>query len=182
MALLIVALFVLLPLAELAVIIAAAHSFGLLVTFAALVLFSVGGAWLMRREGWALWGRANREFAAGRIPATELIDGVMVLGGGALLLTPGFITDAFGLLLMVPPVRALLRPVVLRSMRRRAARTSIIMVSSRLADPGFADWPSEASDRRSDSAEVIDIEANEAPGTRVTHGTPGDPRGLGPPA
>lgn len=120
MALLIVALFLVLPFVELALIVAAADSFGLGATFVALILFSVAGGWLMRREGWAVWNRANEELAAGRVPTTQLLDGAMVLGGGALLLTPGFLTDFVGLMLLLPPVRALLRPLALRAMARRA--------------------------------------------------------------
>ena len=120
MALLLVVLFVLVPIAELAVIVVAADAFGLGVTLGALLLFSVSGAWLMKREGLAVWRRTNEELAAGRPPAREMVDGAMVLGGGALLLTPGFLTDFVGLMLLLAPVRALIRPVLLRAMTRRA--------------------------------------------------------------
>lgn len=140
MALLILLLFVALPFVELALIVAAADSVGLPLTFAALVLFSVAGGWLLRRQGWAVWQRANRELAGGRIPAEELLDGVMVLAGGALLLTPGFLTDAVGLCLLVPPVRAVLRPLVLGGVARRAA-TSAGRMRSTSVWIGEADAP-----------------------------------------
>lgn len=120
MALFLVVVFVVVPLAELAVVVAAAESFGLGVTLFALLAFSLAGAWLTRREGTAVWRSANEELAAGRPPTRELLDGAMVLGGGALLLTPGFITDLVGLLLLLPPTRVLLRPLVMRAMSRRA--------------------------------------------------------------
>lgn len=119
-----VLLFLVLPFAELALIVAAADAVGLPLTFAALILFSVAGGWLMRREGVTVWRRAQLELEAGRMPASQLLDGAMVLAGGALLLTPGFLTDAVGLFLLVPPVRAVLRPLALRAMARRAARSA----------------------------------------------------------
>lgn len=131
-AILLVILFVVVPLAELAVVVAAANSFGLGVTLASLLAFSVAGAWLMKREGVAVWRRANQELAAGRPPAGELLDGAMILAGGALLLTPGFITDFVGLMLLLPPVRAVIRPVALRAMARRA--TAVV---SSATTPGF---------------------------------------------
>lgn len=121
-ALLVVFVFMALPLAELAVIDASADAFGLGWTFVALVGFSLLGGWLMRREGTSIWRRANEELSMGRVPARQLLDGALVMAGGALLLTPGFITDAAGLALLFPPTRALLRPVLLGVMARRATR------------------------------------------------------------
>jgi UPF0716 protein FxsA len=165
-ALLLVALFVVLPFVELALIVAAADSFGLGVTFLALILFSVAGGWLMRREGWAVWRRANEELGAGRVPTTHLLDGAMVLGGGALLLTPGFLTDAVGLLLLLPPSRALLRPLVLRAMTRRIrasagrARVTGVWVGGR--GPGFpgrvVDAEATEAGRPAASARVVRVE------------------------
>ena len=119
-ALFLVLAFVIVPLVELALVVAAADTFGLGTTLFFLLAFSIAGAWLVRREGVAVWRRANEEIAAGRPPARELLDGAMILGGGALLLTPGFLTDFVGLFLLLPPTRAVLRPLVMRSMARRA--------------------------------------------------------------
>lgn len=134
MALLLLILFVVVPLAELAVVVAAAESFGLGVTLVALLAFSVAGAWLMKREGVAVWRRANQELAAGRPPAKEMVDGAMILAGGALLLTPGFITDFVGLMLLMPPVRAAIRPFALRAMARRA---SSVVEAATASQTGF---------------------------------------------
>ncbi|MCB1271744.1 MAG: FxsA family protein [Microthrixaceae bacterium] len=123
MGLILVALFIGLPFAELAVIVGAADAFGLGWTFLALVGFSVLGGWLVRREGSAIWSRANAELAAGRMPTNEVLEGAVVLRGGALLMSRGFITDAVGLLVMFPPTRALVRPLVVRVMAKRAAWT-----------------------------------------------------------
>ncbi len=153
----VIALLLLIPLAELAVIVTAAESFGLGATLAALVLFCFAGAWLMRREGWAVWRRANEELAAGRVPTTELLDGAMILAGGALMLVPGFITGILGLLLLIPPVRALLRPTALRAMARRTAAATVRVASMRGATMGSR----TASDAFFGT--VIDVDATQAP-------------------
>jgi UPF0716 protein FxsA len=73
----------------------------------------------MRSQGRAAWRRFNEAIAAGRPPAREVIDGVLVIFGGALLLTPGFVTDIFGLLLLIPPTRALFRGLLVRRLGPR---------------------------------------------------------------
>ena len=97
---------------ELAVIVQVAGSTGVLNTIGLLVLVSVVGAWLVRREGLGILRRAQREAAAGRIPGREMVDGLLVLGAGALMLTPGFVTDAVGLALLFPPTRAFLLSLI----------------------------------------------------------------------
>lgn len=109
-------LLLLMPLAELYVIVQVAGGIGILNTLALLILVSVGGAVLLKREGSATWRRFNEQMAAGKVPAKEVTDGAMILFGGALLLTPGFITDVVGLLLVLPPTRA-----VMKSAFRKAA-------------------------------------------------------------
>ncbi len=113
--------FVVTPIVELAVIVQVAGSAGVLNTIGLLVLVSVVGAWLVRREGLGILRRAQREAAAGRIPGREIIDGLLVLGAGALMLTPGFVTDAVGLALLFPPTRALVRAVATRRLTRSTA-------------------------------------------------------------
>jgi UPF0716 family protein affecting phage T7 exclusion len=97
------------PLAELFVIIQVAHLIGLIATLLALLLISIAGAWLLKREGAAAWRRVTDALARGEMPATEVADGALVFLAGALLLTPGFITDAAGMLLLIPVVRVGLR-------------------------------------------------------------------------
>jgi len=96
----------LLPLAELWVILRASDAIGLGPTLLVLVAVSVAGAWLLKREGVATWRRLQATMRRGQMPAQEAIDGALILFGGALLLTPGFITDAAGLLLILPVTRA----------------------------------------------------------------------------
>lgn len=91
---------------------------GLLYTLAILVAVSVAGAWLLKREGAAAWRRVTEAVARGEMPAVPVADGALVLLGGALLLTPGFVTDAAGLLLLIPGVRTVLRGGIRRLLWR----------------------------------------------------------------
>ena len=97
------------PIAELAVIIQVGEQIGVWWTIAILVADSVLGAMLMRSQGRPRGGASTRRSQAGRPPAREVLDGVLVIFGGALLLTPGFITDIFGLVFLLPPTRAVVR-------------------------------------------------------------------------
>jgi UPF0716 protein FxsA len=112
--LLLVVLFIAVPIAELAVIIQVGQLLGLWWTIALLVADSVLGSMLMRSQGRAAWRRFTAAAQAGRAPAREVADGVLIIFGGALLLTPGFITDVFGLLFLLPRTRALIRRLLLR--------------------------------------------------------------------
>jgi UPF0716 protein FxsA len=119
MALFLLLLFIALPIAEIYVIIQVGGAIGIVPTLAILLLDGFVGAALSRSQGRAAWARFNRALAEGRVPAHETFDGAMIILGGALLLTPGFITDVVGLVLLIPPTRSLVRMVVARLARRR---------------------------------------------------------------
>jgi UPF0716 protein FxsA len=102
---------ILVPIAELYVIIQVGHVLGVVNTLGLLLLISFVGAWLMKREGLNTWRRAQAQVQAGVMPGRELVDGALILLAGALLLAPGFITDFVGLLLLLPPVRSAGRAV-----------------------------------------------------------------------
>jgi UPF0716 protein FxsA len=123
MPLLLVALFIAVPIAELAVIIQVGQAIGVWWTILILVADSILGSVLMRSQGRAAWRRFNAALQGGRVPAREVADGVLIIFGGALLLTPGFITDVFGLLFLLPPTRALIRRLFLRQAMRRITVT-----------------------------------------------------------
>jgi UPF0716 protein FxsA len=106
---LLIALFIVVPIAELYVIIQVGQLIGVWPTIGLLLLDSILGSLLLRWQGRAVWQRFNQALAERRMPHKEVIDGVLVILGGALLLTPGFITDIFGLLLLIPPTRAVVR-------------------------------------------------------------------------
>jgi UPF0716 protein FxsA len=116
---LLVALFILVPIAELAVIIQVGQAIGVWWTIAILIADSVLGSLLMRSQGRTAWRRFNDALRRGRVPAREVADGVLVIFGGALLLTPGFLSDIVGLLFLLPPTRVLIRRVFLRQAMKR---------------------------------------------------------------
>ncbi len=108
MGLAILVLLVGIPLIEIAVFIEVGGVIGLWPTIAIVIATAVLGTALLRRQGLATLQRAQTELAAQRLPVKELFDGICLLVGGALLLTPGFVTDACGLALLIPPLRAIL--------------------------------------------------------------------------
>jgi len=114
-----VLLFIVVPIAELAVVIQVGQEIGVLWTVAILVVDSIVGSILMRSQGRTAWRRFNEAVAAGKVPAREVLDGALVIFGGLLLLTPGFITDFLGLLLLIPPTRSLVRAVLARRLMHR---------------------------------------------------------------
>src|ERR671937_2160130 len=119
-----VLLFIAVPIVEIYVIIQVGQAIGALWTIALLVADSILGTMLMRAQGRAAWRRFNEAMGAGRVPAREVLDGVLVIFGGALLLTPGFVTDVFGLTFLLPPTRAVVRRLLVRRFvgRLRVAR------------------------------------------------------------
>ena len=107
-------LFLVVPIIELYVIIQVAHAFGVLTTLGLLILDSIVGGWLMRHEGLGVLRRLQAKLQGGELPSTELVDGFLILFGGALMLAPGFLTDLLGMALLLPPVRAVVRRVLAR--------------------------------------------------------------------
>ena len=113
-------LFLLVPFAELYVILeVVAPAIGGLWTVVLLAADSLIGAYLFRTQGRIVWRRFNEALSEGRVPHREVVDGVLIVFGGAFLITPGFLTDVVGVLLLVPPTRAMVRRLVLRRLGRR---------------------------------------------------------------
>ena len=116
--------FIVVPIIELAVLIQVGEVVGLGPTLLLVVLVSMVGAWLVRREGARAWRRFREALQRARVPTTEVVDGALVLFAGALLLTPGFVTDVLGLLLLAPPTRA----IASGALRHRAGRSLLVGV------------------------------------------------------
>ena len=116
-------LFLVVPLVELFVIIQVGQAIGALNTVGILLLDSIIGGWLMKREGMAALRRFQAKVSNGQLPENELIDGFCILFGGALMLTPGFLSDLLGIALLLPPVRAAIRPIVKRQVGKRIVLT-----------------------------------------------------------
>jgi UPF0716 protein FxsA len=117
--LLLLFLFVAVPILEIYVIIQVGQAIGALWTIALLIADSIAGGVLMRSQGRAAWRRFQQALAEGRMPAREVLDGVLVIFGGAFLLTPGFCSDIVGALLLVPPSRAVIRRMLVRRFSMR---------------------------------------------------------------
>src|SRR3954451_3072730 len=136
-------LFIVVPIAELALIIQVGDLIGVWWTIAILIADSILGTLLMRSQGRAAWRRFNVTLQSGRPPAREVLDGVLIIFGGALLLTPGFITDIFGMVFLLPPTRAVVRRVLVR---RFADRMIGAATSGRPRAPGPSDVEGHAVD------------------------------------
>jgi UPF0716 protein FxsA len=137
--------FIVVPIIEIYVIIQVGQSIGALNTVVLLVLISIGGAWLAKHEGFWVLNRLREQVDAGRMPTNELIDAGLILTGGILLLTPGFVTDVVGILFLLPPSRAAMRAFV-----RRRFRVQVL-------GPGFPPSAGRPGDRRDPPDDVIDV-------------------------
>lgn len=111
----------LLPIVELAVMIQVSHWIGGWETIALVLMVSIFGAWFVKQQGVGQWRRIRAELAIGRVPGPAVVDGALLLAAGLLFLIPGFVTDVFAVLLLVPPVRALVRSALARRYRVVAA-------------------------------------------------------------
>lgn len=116
-------LFILVPAAELVLLIEVGSRIGVLSTFALIVLTGILGASLARHQGLSLLHRLRMETQTGRLPGDTLIDGLIILVAGAFLLTPGFLTDTVGFLCLVPGVRRAIKRRALRWFERKAQRS-----------------------------------------------------------
>jgi UPF0716 protein FxsA len=116
---LLIILFIVVPIVEIWVIIQIGELIGLWPTVALLLADALLGSLLLRHQGRGAWRRFNAALAEGRFPGREVADGLLIAVGGTLLLTPGFVTDIAGLVLLVPPTRAIVRRMLRGAVSRR---------------------------------------------------------------
>ena len=109
----------LLAAAEVIVFVEVAHLIGVLLAVVLLLVVSACGPWLVRQAGFGTWRRAQERIQAGEAPGREILDGVVLLSAGVLISVPGFITDAVGMVLLLPPARAAARRLAVRRLGRR---------------------------------------------------------------
>jgi UPF0716 protein FxsA len=114
-----IVLFIAVPLTELMLLIWVGGEIGTLATIGIVVFTGILGASLARSEGLATWQRFQTRLATGKLPHEDLVDGLLILIAGAVLLTPGFLTDVAGFLLLVPAARAVVRRSITRRLMRR---------------------------------------------------------------
>jgi UPF0716 protein FxsA len=138
--------FVVVPLVEIFVLVQVGQVIGPWWTILLLILASVLGTWLIRHEGARAWQALTEALQTGRMPAKELADGALILIGGTLMLAPGFVTDAFGVFLILP---------VTRPVARRVLTT---VVARRLLRPGSDDRPGTEGGGPVIRGEVVDDE------------------------
>jgi UPF0716 protein FxsA len=144
--------FIVVQIVEIWLLIQVGHAIGGLQTIALLVLDSILGAALLRHQGRRTWRAFRLALDERRMPAREVADGVLVLIGGTLLLTPGFLSDLVGLLLLLPPTRAFLRPVLTRFVAARLGMGGLVTGRRRPSAYG-----------RVVDGEVVDPEKHEGP-------------------
>lgn len=157
-----VALFIVIPIIEIYVIIQIGSLIGVWPTVALLIADAVLGSMLLRHQGRGAWRRFNAAITERRFPGREVADGLLIAIGGTLLLTPGFVTDIFGAILLIPPTRAIVR----RLMRGYVGRRFLIMGVSGAAGRSGPTGPATSS-RHYDydgTAEEIDADDPRLPG------------------
>jgi len=113
------------PVIELVVILKVAGGIGVPETIALLLVVSAVGAWLCKREGLGVLRRIQKAVERGEMPTRQLVDGGLILFAGALLITPGFLSDLVGILLLLPPTRAVFRTALMAAIGRRVRVTTI---------------------------------------------------------
>ena len=145
-------LFIVVPLIEISLLARIAAVFGVLSTLALCVGTGLAGAALARREGIRTLTRVQRSMAEGRMPENELVDGMLILLAGAVLLTPGVLTDCFGFLLLVPWGRAWIKQGAVRALRNRVHVGGAV-------DRGFSKGsPKRDAPSRRPSPNVVDVD------------------------
>jgi UPF0716 protein FxsA len=122
-------LFVVVPIVEIYFIIQVAHVIGGWETLALLIFESLLGAWLMKRQGIGALNRITQAIDQHRAPGKELIDGFLILVAGVLMITPGFVTDVLGYLLLIPPTRAIFRRILVSRFKQGRYGRMFTMVS-----------------------------------------------------
>ena len=155
MVLLLALVFLVVPIAELYVIVQVAGGIGVPQTILLLIAISVIGAWLARVAGVGVLRRLQRTIRAGKVPSAEVVDGGLVLLAGALMITPGFLSDVLAIALLLPPTQALARNALLRRVRARGGLFGV--VASGAQGPGR---------RGATSGDVWDVEGWEDPPDR----------------
>jgi UPF0716 protein FxsA len=158
------ALFVVVQIVEIWLLIKVGQAIGGWQTLVLLIADSLLGAWLLRREGRRTWRAFRAALEQKRVPAREVADGVLVLVGGTLLITPGFLSDIVGLLFLLPPSRAAIRPVLTRLVtarfgvvgvlgdaalrsRRASSYRNPTVVEGEVVDPGQHEGPPPGGER-----------------------------------
>ena len=134
-------LFLVVPIAELYVIVQVAGGIGIAETILLLIVISVVGAWLAKWAGIGVLARLQATVRQGRVPSAELVDGGLVLLAGALMISPGFLSDCVAILLLLPPTRAIARHALLRRIRAGGGLITVVTGGRRArSQPSAGVW------------------------------------------
>ena len=137
-------IFIIIPLVEMLLLFEVADIIGGVSTLGMVVLTAVIGVQILKRQGLSTLSRANQRLQSGELPAQEIVEGMLLAGAGALLLTPGFITDCLGFIFLTDPLR---RPIARRVIRSGAVKA----MGPRGTSAGFQFWSSSSNSRSQDS-------------------------------
>ena len=185
--------FIVVPIVEIFLITRVASQIDWPLTLVLVIGVSMIGAMLVKREGLGVMDRVRSAFGAGKLPTDELADGAMIFFASALMLTPGFLTDFLGLALLIPPIRALIRPPVIAFFKKRvevkASNSGIGFGNIRGPAGGASGFPGAGFSGGSASAgrpgfgrDIFDVDARRsAADADLTDITP-DPEELGGPS
>jgi UPF0716 protein FxsA len=121
-------LIIVIPAIDIGVLLVSGKTIGVLPTIAFIIFTGVVGAYLAKREGLQTIKRAQEQLAYGQVPGESVLDGICILIGGTLLLTPGFITDFFGFLMLFPPTRKPFKFLMINALRKRIERGNIKII------------------------------------------------------
>ncbi|MCP3741182.1 FxsA family protein [Rossellomorea sp. BNER] len=121
------ALLILIPAMEIGILIFSGQTLGVIPTILIIIATGIIGAYLAKQQGIETLRRAQEEMKFGQIPGEAIIDGLCILVGGLLLLTPGFITDTTGFLLLLPPTRRIFKPWIMKLVKRWIDNRNVII-------------------------------------------------------
>jgi UPF0716 protein FxsA len=121
-------LFILIPAGEIGVLLLSGKTIGIWPTILLLILTGILGSYLAKRQGMNTIRKVQEQLQFGRLPGDEILDGICVLFGGLLLLSPGFLTDVFGLILLFPLTRVLLKPMIIKMFQKWINKNTITII------------------------------------------------------
>ncbi|WP_338451389.1 FxsA family protein [Niallia oryzisoli] len=121
-------LFILIPAAEIGVLLLSGNVIGIWPTIALLIITGVLGSYLAKKQGMNTLRKVQEQLQYGRLPGDEILNGVCILIGGVMLLSPGFLSDVLGLILLLPPTRAVMKPIILKMLQKWMNKTTFTII------------------------------------------------------
>lgn len=121
-------LFILIPAAEIGVLLLSGNVIGIWPTIALLIITGVLGSYLAKKQGMNTLRKVQEQLQYGRLPGDEILNGVCILIGGVMLLSPGFLSDVLGLILLLPPTRVAMKPILLKMLQKWMNKTTFTII------------------------------------------------------